>query len=635
MERFFNVAGICRPEDHYMVESGGRLKKLRPLIDRKAWFVIHAPRQSGKTTTTRLLAEALTAEGRYASILASCKTGSTAGDDIDRGVGAVVQSLDQECRVQLPAELRPAPFSDFADLPAEGRLKDYLETWCQRCPRPVVLFLDEVDALSGNTLLSVLDQLHAAYPNRPAAAPHALALIGLRDVRDYRVSTEFRAGSSSPFNIKSHSLTLRNFTPEEIDDLYGQHTADTGQAFSDEARARVDELTRGQPWLVNALAAVLVDELVLDRSETVEVADVEVAKEVLIRRRDTHLDSLVERLREKRVRNVIEPILAGECPEDEVFNDDVAFVKDLGLVTAHDGPLKIANPIYREIIPRTLTATTEVFLPLRRADYIAEDGRLLWIELLDGFTAYWKQNAEWMLNRQPYSEAASQLVISAWLHRIVNGGAEIEARPAGVAAIDREYAVGSGRVDLLVRWPLPSDAGGGVQRFAAELKVRRDKDGDQLEDGLQQLSEYLERLGLDEGTLVLFDQRSDAPPGTERCSRDEQVFDGRRITADLCVSPRGLRQRLRQLAAGRAGRAGPGSSRPTLRHSSATLRHSSATLRHSSPRGDDQFRATGKPRLGGKLGWHRSCRAVIRLRATSDDRLVCPIKNLETHKGND
>lgn len=106
-------------------------------------------------------------------------------------------------------------------------------------------------------------------------------------------------------------------------------------------------------------------------------------------------------------------------------------------------------------------------------------------------------------------------------------GAEIEARPAGVAAIDREYAVGSGRVDLLVRWPLPD---GGVERFAAELKVRRDGDGDLLEDGLEQLGDYLSRLGLDAGTLVLFDQREKAPSIGKRCSRGETEQGGRRIT---------------------------------------------------------------------------------------------------------
>lgn len=529
MARRFNTAGVCRPDDHYMLAPEARLRELRRLIDDKAYFVLHAPRQSGKTTSALLLAEALTAEGSYAAVLASCKPGSVAGADVERGVQAVLHSMDRECRNQLAAELRPPPVDELGDIAAEGRLGEYLTRWCDRCPRPVVLFFDEIDALVDDTLLSVLDQLHAGYPSRPARFPHSLGLIGLRDVRDYRIVRRDglkRIGSSSPFNIKSDSLTLRNFNAREVAELYEQHTAETGQAFTAEAKARAFEVTGGQPWLTNALARQLVEKVVPDRATTIEASDVEVAKEVLIRRRDTHLDSLIDRLREDRVRKVIEPILTGTSPEDDVFDDDIQFVKDLGLVAPGGGVLEIANPIYREIIPRALTASTEAFLPVRRGAYVAADGCLLWEDLLDGFTAFWKSNAEWMLRRQPYSEAAAQLVFMAWLHRIVNGG-EVEARPAGVPAIDREYAVGSGRIDLLVRWPLPA---GGVERFAAELKVRREGDGDPLDDGLEQLGEYLDRLGLDAGTLVLFDQRDKAPPIRERCSRREQEHGGRRIT---------------------------------------------------------------------------------------------------------
>ncbi|MEM7585025.1 MAG: ATP-binding protein [Acidobacteriota bacterium] len=536
MARHFNTAGICRPEDHYMLAPEARLGELRQLVDAKAYFVIHAPRQSGKTTGAQLLAEALTAEGKYAAVLASCKPGAVAGGDVDRGIRAVVGSIDQECGNQLPAELRPESPDALRDLAAEIRLKEYLKRWCEQCPRPVVLFLDEIDALIDDTLLSVLDQLHAGYPSRPSHSPHSLGLIGLRDVRDYRISRQVeletrreglgRIGSSSPFNIKSDSLTLRNFNAGEVAELYEQHTAETGQEFSAEAKARAFELTAGQPWLTNAMARQLVEKLVCDRSVMIDTSDVEVAKEVLIRRRDTHLDSLIDRLREDRVRKVIEPILTGNQPRDDVFDDDIQFVKDLGLVAPGSGMLEIANPIYREIIPRALTSATEAFLPLRHGAYVASDGRLLWNELLDGFTAFWKSNAEWMLRRQPYSEAAAQLVLSAWLHRVVNGGAEIEARPAGVAAIDREYAVGSGRVDLLVRWPLPD---GSVERFAAELKVRRDGDSDPLETGLDQLCEYLDRLGLDTGTLVLFDQREQSPPIGERCSRETVEHRSRQI----------------------------------------------------------------------------------------------------------
>lgn len=85
MPRFFNTAGVCEPRDHYMVPPRPRLPDVGALIDQKAYFVVHAPRQSGKTTCFHHLARELTAEGRYAALLTSCETARTAGDDVDRG----------------------------------------------------------------------------------------------------------------------------------------------------------------------------------------------------------------------------------------------------------------------------------------------------------------------------------------------------------------------------------------------------------------------------------------------------------------------------------------------------------------------------------------------------------------------
>jgi len=241
------------------------------------------------------------------------------------------------------------------------------------------------------------------------------------------------------------------------------------------------ELTRGQPWLVNALARQMIETVVPDRRNEITPEHLLLAKEILIRRRDTHIDSLLDRLRENRVRRVLEPILAGADPDPEVFDDDYQFVEALGLVALGERGLEIANPIYNEIIPRALTAVAERFVPMRRAAYVREDGRLDWDALLDGFTAFWKRNAEWMLRQQPYSEAAAQLVFMAFLHRLVNGP-ELDLT-GRIATVDREFAVGSGRVDLLVRWPV---SGHETQCFAVEMKVRRDKDGDPLDAGARQ-----------------------------------------------------------------------------------------------------------------------------------------------------
>ncbi len=522
MSRFFNTSGPCEPKEHYMLPAEERLSDARRLIDLKRYFVLHAPRQTGKTTTVAALVASLTAEGRYTALLASCEEAQAVGEDIDRGIALILNQIEKEA-ADLPEALKPPPAATVADVDGAARLGNYLTLWAQRSPRPLVLFLDEIDSMMGRTLISVLRQLRVGYRHRPGRFPQTVALVGMRDVRDYKITKGEVLHTSSPYNVKDRSFLLPNFTAEEVVTLVEQHSDETGQVFTDEVKAGVFELTRGQPWLVNALARQLVEDEVPDLGTAIERGHLEAAKEALIQRRETHLDSLIDRLREDRVRRVVEPIVAAEYPFDEVFDDDIQYVKDLGLVAQGDSAtLEIANPIYREVVPRALTAAVEAYLPVVRGAYVAEDGSLLFTVLLEGFVAFWRRHAEHFLGRQPYSEAAAQLIFMAFLQKIVNGGAR-----AGLSTIDREYAVGAGRIDLHVRWPL---LGGDCQRFAVELKVWRDKQGDPLEDGKDQLADYLERLDLPLGTLLIFDQRSDAPPLPKRISREELEHRGRRLT---------------------------------------------------------------------------------------------------------
>src|SRR5436305_6795394 len=262
--RFFNTAGPCDPADHYLLPPERRLPGVPELIERKLYFVIHDPRQSGKTTLVQTLARSLTANGSYTALLASCEAGQAAGGDVEAGIATVIGALHLAAH-DLPEELRP-PTPDES-VPATVRLQDLLSRWCRQSPRPVVLFLDEIDALIDAVLISVLRQLRAGYGNRPRSFPQCVALVGLRDVRDYKVhlrNEKESLGTSSPFNIKVESLALPNFDAEEIAELYDQHTQDTGQIFTPAAQARAFELTRGQPWLVNALARQTVEKLVPD-----------------------------------------------------------------------------------------------------------------------------------------------------------------------------------------------------------------------------------------------------------------------------------------------------------------------------------------------------------------------------------
>lgn len=511
MPRWFNVAGPCNAADHYMLPVMRRLPKIRRLIDRKSYFVLHAPRQVGKTTALLALGRELTAEGPYAAVLLSVEVGAAFPDDTDAAELAILDAWRYAAHARLPAELQPPPWPETSP---GRRLGAALAAWSRAAPRPLVVFIDEIDALRGPPLVSLLRQLRDGYPNRPREFPWSLALVGLRDVRDYKLDLSLEGShGGSPFNIKDTSLTLRNFTADEVRELYEQHTADTGQTFTDAAVARAFELSGGHPWLVNALAREATDELLEDRSQPITDTVIDTAKELLIRRQDTHLDNLAERLREPRVRRIIEPILAGEALP-AVPDDDLRYVQDLGLVRPENsGGLVIANPIYREVIPRSLASVAIASLPRIQPTWLTDTGDLDESRLLAAFLAFWRQHGEPLLGAAPYHEVAPHLVLMAFLHRVVNGGGTIE----------REYAIGSGRMDLLVRHRARS--------LALELKVWRDREPDPLAEGLAQLDRYLAGLGLDHGWLVLFDRRSGLPRLSERTSASETTSPaGRRVT---------------------------------------------------------------------------------------------------------
>ncbi|MBV8479282.1 MAG: AAA family ATPase [Actinobacteria bacterium] len=498
MPRYFNTGGTCRPDVHYMIPAVGRLPEARGLVERGAYFVIHAPRQTGKTTTIRALAAELCASGAYAALAFSCEAGSAAGDDYAAAQTGILNELRQAAAEDMPRELQPPP---FPDAPPLGMIRNALSAWARACPRPLVLFLDEIDALSGQSLEAVLRQLRAGHERRPANFPASIALCGMRNIRDYKAASgggPVRIGSPSPFNVLVKSLRMGNFTAAEVADLYGQHTTETGQAFSDAAIARVVEVSGGQPWLVNALAREILEEMRVVPPEPITLAHVDEAKERLILARATHLDSLAARLQEARVQRVIEPVLDGALAHvDLTYSDDLAYLRDLGLV-AQASPVQIANPIYREVIARVLADPVQSTLTIERASFVLPDGRLDMKKLLTGFAAFWREQGEALIGTMTYHEVAPQLVLMAYLQKLANGG----------GYIDREYGLGRRRIDLLLRWPF-RDAEGrrAEQREALELKVWRPREKDPLDQGLVQLDGYLERLGLGAGTLVIFDRR--------------------------------------------------------------------------------------------------------------------------------
>ncbi|MFN9051897.1 MAG: ATP-binding protein [Pseudanabaena sp.] len=512
MKKWFNTAGPCKADIHYMLPASDRLPELEQLIAQENYFVIHAPRQTGKTTAMMALAQELTASGRYTSVMLSLEVGAVFSDDVGAAELAILDEWKQSIRFRLPRELQP---QQWLEADAGARIGTNLSNWAEKSSRPLVVFLDEIDALSNETLVSVLRQLRSGFPNRPQGFPQSVALVGMRDVRDYKYASggSDRLNTSSPFNIKVRSFTLSNFSIAEVRNLYQQHTEATGQIFTEEAIELAFHLTQGQPWLVNAIAKEITEYIAKDPNIPITPELVNQAKEILIQRQDTHLDSLAERLREDRVRVIMQPILSGQ----ELVNtpeDDLRYVLDLGLCNRDSrGGIQIANPIYREIIPKVLASITIASLTSISPTWLDANGKLDAQALLDSFIDFWRQHGEPLFKSTPYPEIAPHLVLMAFLHRVVNGGGSLE----------REYAVGSGRMDICLRY--------GELTLGMELKVWRDHKPDPLNEGLKQLDKYLSGLNLDTGWLVIFDRREGLPPLSDRTITESAISPaGRDIT---------------------------------------------------------------------------------------------------------
>ena len=157
---------------------------------------------------------------------------------------------------------------------------------------------------------------------------------------------------------------------------------------------------------MNALAKESVEELVNDPTQPITVDHIETAKEILIQRRDTHLDSLASLLQEDRVRAVIEPMLAGQ-ELGVIPDDDRQFLVDLGLVVRQQsGGLTPANPIYREVLPRVLAGGPQDSLPMIRPSWLTPAGTLDPEQLLQAFLSFWRQHGQplswiFMLKKRP------------------------------------------------------------------------------------------------------------------------------------------------------------------------------------------------------------------------------------------
>ena len=504
--RKFNTTGPCFPDEHYMLPALDRLPGIRELVAGGNYFVVHAPRQTGKTTALQALVQELNDKGDMFALYCSLETLQNRSDPEKTNIAIrdlIADNLEMS-PFYVPVENAPALRSDRGGIGLAVRT--VLQNACRASGKPVVVFFDEADCLVGDALISFLRQLRDGYVNRKLMPfPKSVALVGMLDVRDYKAQIRpdgESLGQISPFNIIRKDMLIPNFTEADIQALYSQHTAETGQVFADGVLEDVWRLTRGQPWLVNAIGCECVEEIHAFRyAEPITVADVDAAKEAIIRRRDTHVDSLMERMREPRVRRLVEPLILGDDTELTANDEDWRFVTDLGLLRVERGALVPANPMYAEIIGRYLSHGEQdrMIRSVPETPWVKDDG-LDMAGLMAAFQRFWRENSGADRDIMGYREAVPHLVLMAFLQRVTNGGGHI----------NREMALGQGRLDLCVEFR--------GARYAIEVKTSANFKG---EKSYEQCAKYLDDLGLSEGWMPIFDKSKTKTWDEKIYTRDE------------------------------------------------------------------------------------------------------------------
>ncbi|GHV66495.1 hypothetical protein FACS1894199_10050 [Bacteroidia bacterium] len=507
--RFFNTTGPCNPDMHYMLPPEERLvgAQLHRYISDQLYWVLHAPRQTGKTTFLQSWARELNGAGEVAACYVTVET--------CQGVSEPEKAMPTICAgIQAWAQATNLPVPTTEGKPYHFQLGDILRKWSALvAPKPLIVLFDEVDVLEGEAMISFLRQLRDGFADRRVGIfPISIVLVGMRDLKDYITKSKggIEPNPGSPFNIKEDSAVLSNFHNEDIAKLFAQRTAENGQQITQEALDYVYEQSQGQPWIVNSLfKRATMRILEQDSTETVTLDHIKEARQQIILARETHLDALAYRLEDPRIRKVMETLMTGEPDMQLADSEGFRLTLDLGLVTIVNGTPQVANPIYREVLARQMTYGPQLAIPQPAWEWQKNDGTLDMDRLLREFQKFWQRHSEIWEQKSDYTEAFPHLLLMAFLQRITNGGGQI----------DREYAAGRGRLDLAVEF--------NKQFYIIEVKIIHYYDSPDTvkEEGLEQIRAYRDKIApLASAYLVIFDRRPKAQqlPWNERVKWEEE-----------------------------------------------------------------------------------------------------------------
>ena len=139
--KFFNTAGPVNCEEHYCLPPLERFDfdELLHLIDTKKYFVLHAPRQTGKTSCLLALMKHLNEKGKYKSLYFNVETGQTAREDVEAGMKSIVGEMALRAKMFLGDPFLFDTWSPLIDQwGGHNVLNTALSLWAEESEKPLV-----------------------------------------------------------------------------------------------------------------------------------------------------------------------------------------------------------------------------------------------------------------------------------------------------------------------------------------------------------------------------------------------------------------------------------------------------------------------------------------------------------------
>ena len=364
--REFNTSGPCNPQEHYTLMRPNLIERGMQLIEKKKYFTIWAPRQTGKSTFFRLLANKLDSRGFKV---------------IHFNVENFKEALLITFFTKLTKEFQKKGIV-LPHLSSFGDLSNFIETLKDD---KLVLIIDEIEGLNPELFNQFLHSIRNLYHFRNEHSLKSVILVGVSNI------VGVIEDNASPFNI-ADNLNVPYFTNEETRELLGQHETETGQLFEDKVKAKISEITANQPGLVNGFAKKMVDDnpdkKVIDYNDYLEVEDWYLTEAI-----DKNLSNIISKARPYR--SFLEGLLFKQQKIKFTIRRKVIKVLHTNGIIKKDkeGYVKFWVPLYRkclhdEFYPYTNGETGSIQQSLFVADFLLADGKLNIYQLIKGFKEY-------------------------------------------------------------------------------------------------------------------------------------------------------------------------------------------------------------------------------------------------------